>query len=154
MSGCHVYGPMCSLCCRCICSYVFVILLISLTRLTSITGRHGTDVSSVPVDTNKSKHLEGETSETKIRAKQPPGYYLCHETFTAIRKSIMLLQIPLLQDFTYNRRILSQSFLNGDDSPNKEKAQGRYSSLTLAASFPSKKGREERGRKPTGMHGL
>ncbi len=40
----HVYGHICSLYCKCVCSYVFVISLISLTRLTSITDRHGTDV--------------------------------------------------------------------------------------------------------------
>lgn len=66
-----VYGLMCSLYSRCMCSYVFWILLIP----TSIPGRHGTDVSTVPVDKNKPEHLE--VIWKKMSAKQPWGYYLC-----------------------------------------------------------------------------
>lgn len=44
--------------------------------------------SSVPVDINKSKQLEEETSEKRIRAKQPSGHYLCRETCPAGRKSM------------------------------------------------------------------
>lgn len=65
--------------------------------------------SSVPVDTNKSKQLEEETSEKKIRAKQPSGYYPCHETRPAGKKSL-LLRVPLLQGYAHSRRFPSQSF--------------------------------------------
>lgn len=65
--------------------------------------------TSVPVDTNKSKQLEERTSEKKIRAKQPSGYYPCHEIRPAGRKSL-LLRVPLLQGNAHSRRFLSQSF--------------------------------------------
>lgn len=126
---------MCCLYSKCTCSYVFVILRISLTWLTSITDRHGTDVSSVPVDTNKSKQLWEETSKKKIRTKHPSGHYLCPEYFPAGRKRICFCKCLCCKALhTPGGFCPSPSPLEMTD---QRKAQGHRSSLTLDASFPS-----------------
>lgn len=113
----------------------------------SLSGM-GQMFTSVPVDTNKSKQLEEEASEEKIRQKQPPW---------TMGSEILLLvgTVRLLKDFTHSRWILSQSFPVREKRQSKERL--RDTALISFCKFyhqqPCFRGSEKRERKPLGQDG-
>lgn len=111
--------------------------------------------SSVPVDPDKSKQLEEETSEKKIRAKQPSGCYQCPETGPAGKRFCLCICF-WNKAFTHTRRFLSQSFSCGDDSWNKEGLKDilvvSFCKFSLWEVSYCWIGREKKGRNPLRLH--